>query len=157
LHSLGADPTENTASIVIAQQYLDFWLRILCRGNVLTEPLPNNKVYSGLTISAFRCHVTLCFCYYIKTIELDFTLARKVIFSLVQHKSSEFLFKKHLKSYLNWIGNVEQKQQSKSKTMFHVCRGADKSLAFPISYFPICSTAKRIFLVWVKEVRTTKS
>jgi hypothetical protein len=31
-------------------------------------------------------------------------------------------------------------------------RGADKSLAFPI-----CSTAKRIFLGWVnKEVRTTK-
>jgi hypothetical protein len=30
--------------------------------------------------------------------------------------------------------------------------GADKSLAFPI-----CSTTKRIFLGWVKEVRTTKS
>jgi hypothetical protein len=34
---------------------------------------------------------------------------------------------------------------------------ADKSLAFPISYFPICSTTERIFLGWVKEVRTTKS
>jgi hypothetical protein len=33
-----------------------------------------------------------------------------------------------------------------------VRRGADKSLAFPI-----CSTTKRIFLGWVKEVRTTKS
>jgi hypothetical protein len=32
-----------------------------------------------------------------------------------------------------------------------ICRGADKSLAFPI-----CSTTKRIFLGWVKEVRTTK-
>jgi hypothetical protein len=31
-------------------------------------------------------------------------------------------------------------------------RDADKSLAFPI-----CSTAKRIFLEWVKEVRATKS
>jgi hypothetical protein len=31
-------------------------------------------------------------------------------------------------------------------------RGADKSLVFPI-----CSTAKRISLGWVKEVRTTKS
>jgi hypothetical protein len=31
-------------------------------------------------------------------------------------------------------------------------RGADKSLAFPI-----CSTTKRIFLGWIKEVRTTKS
>jgi hypothetical protein len=38
-----------------------------------------------------------------------------------------------------------------------VCRGADKSLAFAVSYFPICSTTKIIFLRWVKEVRTTKS
>jgi hypothetical protein len=30
-----------------------------------------------------------------------------------------------------------------------ICRGADKSLAFPIF-----STTKRIFLGWVKEVRT---
>jgi hypothetical protein len=30
-------------------------------------------------------------------------------------------------------------------------RGADKSSAFPI-----CSTTKRIFLGWVKEVRTMK-
>jgi hypothetical protein len=36
-------------------------------------------------------------------------------------------------------------------------RGADKSLAFPISYFPVCSTTKIIFLGCVKEVRTTKS
>jgi hypothetical protein len=36
-------------------------------------------------------------------------------------------------------------------------RGADKYLAFPISYLPICSTTKRTFLGWVKEVRTTKS
>jgi hypothetical protein len=34
----------------------------------------------------------------------------------------------------------------------YIRRGADKSLVFPI-----CSTAKRIFLGWVKEVRTTKS
>jgi hypothetical protein len=33
-----------------------------------------------------------------------------------------------------------------------VLRGADKFLAFPL-----CSTTKRIFLGWVKEVRTTKS
>jgi hypothetical protein len=38
-----------------------------------------------------------------------------------------------------------------------VRRGADKSLAFPISCFPICGTTKRIFLGWVKEVITTKS
>jgi hypothetical protein len=30
-------------------------------------------------------------------------------------------------------------------------RGAEKSLAFPI-----CSATKRIFLGWIKEVRTTK-
>jgi hypothetical protein len=39
----------------------------------------------------------------------------------------------------------------------HVSRGADKSLAFPVSYFPICSTTIRILLGCVKEVRTTKS
>jgi hypothetical protein len=38
-----------------------------------------------------------------------------------------------------------------------LCRGPDKSFAFPNSYFLICSTTKRIFLGWVKEVRTTKS
>jgi hypothetical protein len=38
-----------------------------------------------------------------------------------------------------------------------VRRGADKSLAFPISYFHICSTTKIIFLGWVKEVRTMNS
>jgi hypothetical protein len=36
--------------------------------------------------------------------------------------------------------------------IYVVRRGADKSLAFPV-----CSTTKRIFLGWVKEVRTTKS
>jgi hypothetical protein len=37
-----------------------------------------------------------------------------------------------------------------------VCKGADKSLTFLISYFPICNTTKIIFLEWVTEVRTTK-
>jgi hypothetical protein len=36
-------------------------------------------------------------------------------------------------------------------------RGTDISLAFPFPYFPICSAIKRIFLGWVKEVRTKKS
>jgi hypothetical protein len=35
-------------------------------------------------------------------------------------------------------------------------RAADKSLVFPVSKFPICSTNQRIFLEYVKEVRTTK-
>jgi hypothetical protein len=39
----------------------------------------------------------------------------------------------------------------------NIRRGADKSLAFTISCFPLVSTTKRIFLGWVKEVRTTKS
>jgi hypothetical protein len=38
-----------------------------------------------------------------------------------------------------------------------VRRGSAKSWAFPISYFPICSTTERIFLGWVKEVRTMTS
>jgi hypothetical protein len=37
-------------------------------------------------------------------------------------------------------------------TQSKVRRVADKSLAFPI-----CSTTKRIFVGWVKEVGTTKS
>jgi hypothetical protein len=30
-------------------------------------------------------------------------------------------------------------------------RGADKSLAFPISYFPVCSTTKRFSLDGLKK------
>jgi hypothetical protein len=41
--------------------------------------------------------------------------------------------------------------------LVYVSRGADKSLAFPISYFPICNTTKKIFLGYVKEVGITKS
>jgi hypothetical protein len=33
-----------------------------------------------------------------------------------------------------------------------VRRGSDKSLAFPISYFPICNITKRIFLDGLKEL-----
>jgi hypothetical protein len=44
-----------------------------------------------------------------------------------------------------------------SQWALYIRRGAEKSLAFRISYFPICSTTKRIFLGWIKEVRTTKS
>jgi hypothetical protein len=33
----GTNHMENAISIVIAQQYLDFWLRIRCRGNVLSS------------------------------------------------------------------------------------------------------------------------
>jgi hypothetical protein len=37
-------------------------------------------------------------------------------------------------------------QELRCRMFSAVRRGADKSLAFPISYFPICSTTKRIFL-----------
>jgi hypothetical protein len=43
LYSLGADPTENTVSIVIAQQYPDCCLCICCRKNLFTESLPRNE------------------------------------------------------------------------------------------------------------------
>jgi hypothetical protein len=33
-----------------------------------------------------------------------------------------------------------------------VCRGSDKSLAFPISYFLICNTTKRFFLDGLKKL-----
>jgi hypothetical protein len=40
----------------------------------------------------------------------------------------------------------------KSSILWDIHRGADTTLAFRI-----CSTTKRIFLGWVKEVTTTKS
>jgi hypothetical protein len=43
LCSLGADPTENTVSIVIVQQYFDCFLRIRCRKNVFAQPLSSNE------------------------------------------------------------------------------------------------------------------
>jgi hypothetical protein len=43
------------------------------------------------------------------------------------------------------------------KPNIFVRMGADKSLPSPISLFPTCSTIKRIFLSWVKEVKTTNS
>jgi hypothetical protein len=43
------------------------------------------------------------------------------------------------------IGIVKTQRQG-MVTRARLRRGADKSLAFPISYFPICSTTKRIFL-----------
>jgi hypothetical protein len=43
LHSLGADPAENTVFVVIAQQYLDCFLYILCLGNLFTKSLRRNE------------------------------------------------------------------------------------------------------------------
>jgi hypothetical protein len=57
--------------------------------------------------------------------------------------------------YLNTV--YFKKNMAEEQDHLLLPRGADKSLAFSISYFPICSTTKRIFLRWVREVRTTKS
>jgi hypothetical protein len=59
------------------------------------------------------------------------------------------MYKCSEKPYLNV--NVNFLTSSVAINFLGIRRGADKSLAFPI-----CSTTKRIFLGWVKEVRTTK-
>jgi hypothetical protein len=51
---------------------------------------------------------------------------------------------------------TESVEKNITDILYQLGRGADKSLAFAISYFPICSTTKGIFLEWVKEVRITK-
>jgi hypothetical protein len=60
LYSLGADSTESTLSIVIAQKYLDFCLLISCRGTLFTESLPSNERLIWLRYSGFQasCHNT---------------------------------------------------------------------------------------------------
>jgi hypothetical protein len=61
LYSLVAEPTENTASIVIAQQYLNCCLLIRCRGNMFTESLPSNERLLCSAIPALRCHVKILY------------------------------------------------------------------------------------------------
>jgi hypothetical protein len=56
-----------------------------------------------------------------------------------------------------FIGKPQGKYRRKCNNNSRVHRGADNSLAFLISHFPIYSTSKIIFLGWIKEVRTTKS
>jgi hypothetical protein len=55
---LGADTTENTVSIVIAQQYLDCCHCISCRGNLFIESLPSRERLLWLHYSGFQasCH-----------------------------------------------------------------------------------------------------
>jgi hypothetical protein len=48
---------------------------------------------------------------------------------------------------------LHQIQDCKAVVRTTVRKGADKSLAFPVSYFLVSSATKRIFLGWVKEVR----
>jgi hypothetical protein len=56
--SLGVDPTENTVSIIIAQQYFNCCLCIHCCGNLFTESLPSNERLLWLCYSGFQasCH-----------------------------------------------------------------------------------------------------
>jgi hypothetical protein len=58
LYSNGADPTENTVSIVIAQKYIDCCLFTHYGGNLFTEPLPSNERLLWLRYSGFQasCH-----------------------------------------------------------------------------------------------------
>jgi hypothetical protein len=49
-----ADPTENTVSIVIAQQYLLCCLLIPCCGNLFTESLPSNERLLWFHYSSFQ-------------------------------------------------------------------------------------------------------
>jgi hypothetical protein len=51
--SIGADPTENTVSILILQEYFDCCLLIRCRGNLFTESLPSNERVLWLSYSGF--------------------------------------------------------------------------------------------------------
>jgi hypothetical protein len=57
------------------------------------------------------------------------------------------------------LGDIEEKKNTclsvASFRIFLIHRGADKSSDFLISYFPIGIKTKRIFLGWVKEVRTS--
>jgi hypothetical protein len=55
-----SDPTENTVSMVMVQQFFDCCLRILCCVNLFTEPLPSNERLLWLRYSGFQasCHNT---------------------------------------------------------------------------------------------------
>jgi hypothetical protein len=82
------------------------------------------------------------------------------IFGLKRDKIMEVQTKQHKEELYNLYYLPTAIKTIKSRWMRrarHIRRGADKSLAFPISYFPICSTTKRIFPGWVKEVKTIES
>jgi hypothetical protein len=55
------------------------------------------------------------------------------------------------------VGECGSIWKENSLGLIDIRRAAHKSLVFPISCFPVCSTTKIIFLVWFKEVITTKS
>jgi hypothetical protein len=59
LYRLREETTENTISIVLAQQYFDYCLRIHYCGNVFNKPLPINERLVWLYYSGFQalCHI----------------------------------------------------------------------------------------------------
>jgi hypothetical protein len=59
LHSLGADPTENSVSIVISQQYLDCCL-FVAAGKFLPSRYLAMNVYFDSATPAFGRHVKIC-------------------------------------------------------------------------------------------------
>jgi hypothetical protein len=61
LYTIRADPTENTVSIVIAQQCLDCCLFIRCCGNLFTESLPSNDRLLWLSYSGFQASYHIIF------------------------------------------------------------------------------------------------
>jgi hypothetical protein len=71
-----------------------------------------------------------------------------------QRKTATSLHRRPLKLVAT---DAERKLHYLYLSRAYICRGADKSSASLISYFPVCSTSKIIFLGWVEEVRTTKS
>jgi hypothetical protein len=66
LYNLGADPTENTVSLVIAQKSLDCCLFIHYRGNLFTESLSSNESLFWLRYPGFQtsCHSILHIIYF---------------------------------------------------------------------------------------------
>jgi hypothetical protein len=84
LYSLGADPTENTVFIIIAQQYVDYCLLICCRGNLFIESLPGNEHLLWLHYSGFQTS-----CQYIVQVEYGLSVSPHVsvvdnLFSILQ-------------------------------------------------------------------------
>jgi hypothetical protein len=105
------------------------------------------KVEPGQVQNSMRNHTT----------EPDTELMSRAAGYTLRHKENEDILEELL-TYLLTYGAEPFLRICQSKILRgNVYRGADKSLGFLISNFPICSTTKIIFLKWVKEVRTTNS
>jgi hypothetical protein len=63
-----------------------------------------------------------------------------------------FYIRAHFPANITLLAIIKTKWGGTPQYVLLLRRDSDKSLAFPI-----CSTTTRIFLGWVKEVRTTES